>query len=129
MDSNLEAGLEIPGPCRVWCGHLGLRDDEIAKLWQAFIPYGHCDGATEWPYSDSDATSAIELMKRLNGRLSFICLEGTGEKTRRFIATTGVLAPFTFQEVPFRNHSDEWLLRPSPGRTALRAWVRELLPR
>jgi hypothetical protein len=111
------------------CGYLGLRDDEIAKLWCAFIPYSHYDGMTKWPYPGADAASGIERMKRLNGRPSFICHEGSVEATRRFIEASGVRAPFTFEAAPFRNHNDEWVLRPSPTRTALRKWLREVLAR
>jgi hypothetical protein len=109
------------------CGYLGLRDDEIAKLWRAFIPYSHYDGMTRWPYPGADAASAIERMKRLNGRPSFVCHEGSVEATRRFIEASGVKAPFTFEAVPFRNHNDEWALRPSPTRAALRKWLKEAL--
>ena len=111
----------------IGCGYLGLHDDDIAKLWRAFIPYSHYDGMTKWPYPASDAASAIERMKRLNGRPSFVCHEGAVEKTRQFVAASGVAAPFTFQAVPFRNHNDEWILRDTPARTALRAWLKEVL--
>lgn len=111
----------------IGCGYLGLHDDEIAKLWRAFIPYSHYDGMTKWPYPASDAASAIERMKRLNGRPSFVCHEGAVEKTRQFVAASGVAAPFTFQAVPFRNHNDEWILRDTPARTALRTWLKKVL--
>lgn len=109
------------------CGYLGLHDDEIAGLWQAFIPYSHYDGDQLWPYPASDAASAIERMKRLKGRPSFICQEVSIEKTRQFIEASGVAAPFTFQAVPFRNHTDAWVLRESPARAALRQWVHTVL--
>jgi len=109
------------------CGYLGLHDDEIAKLWRAFIPYSHYDGVKMWPYPASDMASAVTRMKRLNGRPSFVCHEGSVEKTRQFIAASGVKAPFTFEAVPFRNHNDEWVLRFSPARAALRAWLKEVL--
>ncbi len=111
----------------IGCGYLGLHNDEIAKLWRAFIPYSHYDGVTQWPYACSDAASARERMKRLNGRPSFVCHEGGVEATRQFIAASGVSAPFVFQVVPFRNHSDEWILRESPARRTLRAWLKEVL--
>ena len=111
----------------IGCGYLGLHDDEIAKLWRAFVPYSHYDGVTPWPYPASDAASAIVRLKRLNGRPSFICHEVTVEPTRQFVATSGVTAPFIFQTVPFRNHNDEWILRASPTRTALRTWLKEVL--
>jgi hypothetical protein len=68
-------------------------------------------------------------MKRLNGRPSFVCHEGSIEATRRFIEASGVKAPFTFEVVPFRNHNDEWVLRPTPARAALRVWLKEVLAR
>ncbi|MCX7887463.1 MAG: hypothetical protein N3B01_09465 [Verrucomicrobiae bacterium] len=68
-------------------------------------------------------------MKRLQGRPSFVCHEGSVEHTRRFIEPSGVKAPFTFQVVPFRNHNDAWVLRPSPARDALRTWLKDVLSR
>jgi hypothetical protein len=38
-----------------------------------------------------------------------------------------VQAPFTFQAIRFRNHSDQWVLRDIPERQALRDWVRAVL--
>ena len=111
----------------IGCGYLGLHDDEIAKLWRAFIPLSHYDGVDRFPYAGSDAASALRRMQRLNGRPSFICHEGSVERTKAFIAQSGVDAPFTFQAVPFRNHNDEWVLRPSPARDALRAWLEDVL--
>lgn len=109
------------------CTYLGLRNDEIAKLWRAFIPFSHYDGVGNFPYADGDAASAIARLKRIAGRPSFICHEGSVEKTRQFIEASGVRAPFTFQSVPFRNHNDEWILRDSPARQALRTWLRDAL--
>ncbi len=109
------------------CGYLGLRDDQTAKLWRAFIAYSHYDGLTRWPYPDSDTAAAIARMRRLHGRPSFVCHEGSVEPARQFIESSGVTAPFTFVTVPFRNHNDEWVLRPSPARDALRKWLEEVL--
>jgi hypothetical protein len=109
------------------CGYLGLRDDETAKLWRAFIPYSHYDGLNKWPYPASDATSAYVRLKRLNGRPTFYIHEGPGDNMRKFLAAGGVTAPFTLQPAPFRNHNDEWILRDTPTRTKLRTWLAEVL--
>jgi lysophospholipase L1-like esterase len=109
------------------CGYLGLHDDDVAKLWRAFIPYSHYDGVHTWNYPASDAASAIARMQRLHGRPTFVCQEGSVEATKTFIAASGVQAPFTFQAVPFRNHNDAWTLRDSPARQALRAWLQDAL--
>jgi hypothetical protein len=46
-----------------------MHDDEIAKLWKAFVCYSHYDGeSTGWPYPDADKLSAIGRLKRLGGR-------------------------------------------------------------
>ena len=109
------------------CGYLGLHDDEIARLWRAFIPYSHYDGVRTWSYPASDAASALARLQRLRGRPSFVCQEGSVEATKKYIAASGVQAPFTFQAVPFRNHNDGWTLRESPARQAVRAWLRDVL--
>lgn len=109
------------------CGYIGLHDDEIAALWRAFIPYSHYDGVSRWSYPASDTASAIARMQRLKGRPTFVCQEGSVEATKKFIAASGVRAPFTFEAVPFRNHNDGWTLRPSPTRAKLRAWLQEVL--
>ncbi|MCX7008096.1 MAG: GDSL-type esterase/lipase family protein, partial [Kiritimatiellaeota bacterium] len=109
------------------CGYIGLHDDEIAALWRAFIPYSHYDGVSRWSYPASDVASAIARMQRLKGRPTFVCQEGTIAATKKFVAASGVQAPFTFEAVPFRNHNDGWTLRPSPTRAALRAWLQDVL--
>ena len=109
------------------CGYLGLHDDEIAGLWRAFIPYSHYDGMKPWPYPASDAASAYERMKRLNGRPTFFVHEGSAEAVRKFLDEGGVKAPFTLQPAPFRNHDDAWVLRDTPARKALRDWLADVL--
>lgn len=111
------------------CGYLGLHNDEIAGAWRAFIAYSHYDGARDWPYPGADVRAATERLRRLRGRPSFICHEGQSEldRTRRFVEASGVEAPFTFRVTPYRNHSDAWVLRPSPTREELRAWLGEII--
>ena len=108
------------------CNAIGLWDDDIATLWRAFIPYSHYDGVIErWPFRDADRASALTRLRRLAGRPQFICDEGETNlaATRDYLESTGVPGRFTFQATGFRNHNDAWLLRPSPARTALRAWL------
>ncbi|HJN81537.1 MAG: hypothetical protein QF749_04230 [Verrucomicrobiota bacterium] len=110
------------------CNYLGLYDNEIAKLWRAFIPYSHYDGIAAWPYPASDRDSALARLKRLAKRPQFICHENTVSKlnlaaTKQWIESTGIKANLTFAETGFRNHSDAWLLRDSPIREQLRAWL------
>ncbi len=116
------------------CNFIGLHDDEIAKLWAAFVPFSHYDGVHErWGYPGADRASALVRLKRLGGRPQFICGEsgpdgrGSFIATKRYLEGTGVTAPFTFRETGFRNHNDAWTLRPSPARKELRRWLDEVL--
>jgi hypothetical protein len=109
------------------CNYIGLHDDEIARLWLAFIPHSNYDGLMRWDYTGSDRASALQRLKRLRGRAQFISQEVSIEATRRYLAGTGVEAPFTFQALPYRNHRDDWVLRDIPERKRLRDWLRRVL--
>ena len=112
----------------IGCNYLGLRDDKIAALWRAFIADSHYDGQlTHWGYPGADRASALERLKRLNGRPQFICMENSVEPIRQYVESTGVAGNFTFQSLGFRNHSDQWVLRDVPERKALRDWLRKAL--
>lgn len=110
------------------CNVIGLHDDEIAKLWCGFFCYSQYDGVSEkWPYAGSDRKTALERLQRLGGRPQFICQEGSVEATRKYLGETAVVGDFTFLKTGFRNHNDAWLLRPSPGREAARAWLKRIV--
>ena len=114
------------------CNYLGLHDNETAKLWRAFIPYSHYDGIATWPYPASDRDSALTRLKRLAKRPQFICHEVTGSRltlaaTKKWIETTSIKANLTFADTGIPNHNDAWLLRTSPAREHLRAWLKRVL--
>jgi len=110
------------------CNYLGLHDDEIAKLWCGFIAHSHYDGVRKWAYEDSDRAAALVRLKRLNGRPQFISQENGGTAvTKRYLEETGVKGALTFMDFPYRNHTDEWVLRPIKERELLRQWVAEVL--
>jgi hypothetical protein len=111
------------------CNYIGLHDDEIAGLWRAFIAHSHYDGVRRWGYAGDDRASAIERLKRLNGRPVFISHEGSVDDTRRYLASTGVEAPFRFEVLNYRNHRDDWVLRDIPERQHLRDWLAQVLKR
>jgi len=109
------------------CNYIGLRNETIAPLWRAFICHSHYDGArTTWPYGDADRASASVRLQRLHGRPQFISHEGSVDETRRYVAETGVHAPFTFLDFPFRNHTAQWALRDCEQRRKVRVWLRSL---
>jgi hypothetical protein len=52
---------------------------------------------------------------------------GSIQQTRRYIESTKVDGDFTFETLPYPNHTDAWVLRPIFLRDTLRHWVRRVL--
>lgn len=109
------------------CNFIGLHDDEIASLWCGFICHGHYDGVKEWDYPEVKGNSAATRLGRLGGRPQFISHEGSVDATREYLRKAGATGEFTFQALPYRNHTDSWVLRDIVERQALRAWVAGVL--
>ena len=107
----------------IGCNYIGLHDDAIAKLWYGFICHSHYDGVrTGWPYGGADREAALVRLKRLQGRPQFISHEGSVQATEEWLRSTGEKADWTFVPLPFRNHTDAWVLRDLPERKRLREW-------
>lgn len=104
---------------------IGLHDDDIAQLWAGFFLFSHYDGVRTWPYPGSDRDAALVRLKRLGMRPQFIAHEGTVDAIRDYLSATDVTGQWTFQAVPYRNHSPEWLHRDNPARAAARQWWRQ----
>jgi hypothetical protein len=109
------------------CNYIGLHDDGIAGLWLAFIAHSHYDGVRQWDYPESDPASAAKRLARLRGRAQFISQEASVEATRKYLEGTGISGAFTFQPLPYRNHTDTWVLRDIQERRVLRDWLRKVL--
>jgi hypothetical protein len=109
------------------CNYIGLHDDQIAGLWRAFIAHSHYDGVHSWPYAGSDRRSAMERLQRLRGRPQFISHEGSVHDTQKYLTEAHADGVFTLQPLPYRNHTDTWVLRDIPEREALREWVQNIL--
>lgn len=110
------------------CNYIGLHDEAIAALWRAFFCHSHYDGVNEsWPYPGADRASALVRLRRLGGRPQWISHEGSIAPTEAYLKGTGVKGDFTFHAIPIRNHSDQWVLRDTPDRTAARAWLQRVL--
>ncbi len=110
------------------CNYLGLHDDKIAARWKALIAFSHYDGVREWPFPNSDAESASVRLKRLGNRPQLICGEKEqAEVTERYLKPLMGTSQITFVSTGFRNHSDRWVLRPSPARARLRAWLQQAI--
>lgn len=104
------------------CNYIGLHDNEIASLWRGFICHSHYDGVRQWPYAASDRKSAAERLKRLGIRPQFISQENAIDETKRYLHEVYPAGNFTFQALPFTDHTDSWVLRDIPERQALRDW-------
>ena len=116
--------------------YIGLHNDRIAKLWTAFAPIAHYDGAhvtsTFPPYPNATAKDATERLGRLGPRPVFVageCEDATAQ-AQTFLNQTGLdLANFTVRGLGFIDHNGHWPLRPDPlgTRKELRAWVGKAL--
>jgi hypothetical protein len=109
------------------CNYIGLHDDRIADLWLAFVAHSHYDGVRSWDYEGSDRRSATQRLRRLRGRAQFVSHEGSVQDTQTYLEQVNADGRFTFQALPYRNHTDTWVLRDIPERQALREWAQRVL--
>ena len=128
--------------------YIGLFDDEIARLWCGFISHDHYDGVREWrgtawgfPLADY-RISAIQRLKRLNGRPVLICQNGVTQKVNEYLEDYKDLAKFTFIDVPIKKifpqipnalmihpHTDRWMFVDSEERQQVWNWMEKVSER
>ncbi|MCB1123576.1 MAG: hypothetical protein KJT03_18635, partial [Verrucomicrobiae bacterium] len=127
--------------------YLGLHDDEVAKLWTAFITHDHFDGIKEWgktswgtPLEKYQTEAAVRL-QRVAGRPYLVCQNGDKYGTETFVRDRlPTVENFTFIDVKtadifgsFPNsyvvhpHTDRWALLPSPYRTQVWQWMNRVV--
>lgn len=111
----------------IGCSFIGLRDEKVSALWRGFICHSHFDGVISWGYEGSDAEAAKKRLARLNNRPVFISHEVSTAKTRGFLKHNQIEGRFTFVDLPYPNHSDQWTLRDIKEREKLREWWREII--
>ncbi|QDU74210.1 hypothetical protein Pan97_12150 [Bremerella volcania] len=124
---------------------LGLHDDEVAKLWTAFITHDHFDGVRSWRGTEWGSPleayreKASQRLKRVAGRPYLVCENGNIEPTRAFIQSVlGDQHAFTFLPIDTRMifgefpnqyakhaHNDRWPLVPSHYRADAWGWMNE----
>ena len=112
------------------CSYIGLADDKIAAFWKGMIAHDHFDGQNKWGYPESDRTSALKRLARLQGRPVLVC----GNKND-YLKDHPKLGDFTFLPVPVEKifktpegpvihpHTDLWAHRESPTRKTARSWL------
>jgi len=108
------------------CNYIGLHDDDIAGLWRGFICHSHYDGVRAWEYPESDRKAAAVRIKRLKNRPQFISHERSIAETREYLEKALPEGNFTFQALPFTDHTDTWVLRDIPERKAIRDWFKKV---
>jgi hypothetical protein len=116
------------------CSYIGLADDEIASFWKGMIAHDHFDGQNKWGYPESDRTSALKRLARLQGRPVLVC----GNKND-YLKDHPKLGTFTFLPVPvseifnipegpvIHRHTDLWAHRHSATRQIARDWLLKLV--
>jgi hypothetical protein len=109
------------------CNYIGLHDDDIANMWKGFICHSHYDGVRKWNYPGSDRASAARRLDRLKNRPQFISHEGSVAETQQYLEKAHLKGNFTFKSLPYRNHTDAWVLRDIPERHAVREWFSKVL--
>ena len=58
----------------------------------------------------------------------FITCERNGTiETAEYLNSTGLALNATFMSTGFCNHNDQWILRPSKARSAIREWLSNLV--
>ena len=92
-----------------------MNDDATGKISGPVGSYSQLPPSIE--------ASALARLRRLGGRPQFISHEISTAETQKYLANTGIKAPFTFVDIPYRNHTDSWVLRDIPERRALREWL------
>lgn len=127
--------------------YLGLHDDEVAKLWSAFITHDHFDGVKSWggtswgsPLGEYQKEAA-ERLKRVNGRPYLVIQNGEEYGTEKFVSsvlestnnfeflhinTNDILGDFP-NEIAVHEHTDKWALVPSKSRIETQSWMNDLV--
>ncbi len=123
--------------------YLGLYDDEIAKLWTAFISHDHFDGVRAWRGTDWGAplqayrARASSRLRRVQGRPYLVCQPGEQYGTKEWVdAVLEQTDNFTYLNVDTRaifgsfphplaksSHTDRWPLLPSKSREVALKWL------
>jgi len=132
--------------------HVGLHDDEIARLWCGFVTHDHYDGVREWRGTDWGApleayrAAAADRLRRIGDRPVLVCQQGGTAEIEAWLESSGARpAQVTFLPVrigalfptlPCRlapgveivsPHTDRWLAVDGPDRRTARAWVAGVL--
>lgn len=114
--------------------YMGYSNDAIAATWKGSIAYAHYLGRpsdTVFPYPcNTSACGEVALARVAASRApQYIVeeLDNARNLTQVWVNSTGIQIDATYASTGFCNHNDAWVLRPSRGRDAMRAWYAQLL--
>lgn len=123
--------------------YIGLHDDEIAKLWTAFISHDHFDGIKEWGRTswgsplEKYREQSLERLKRVGNRPYFVSQNGSKYGTEEYLRSvlpdvsnytfSYIKATEIFGDLPNEfaktGHTDVWAIKPSPYRSRTWDWM------
>ena len=125
--------------------YIGLRDDDISKLWSAFFTTSHFDGVRPWvapwgvPLEKYRAT-AITRLQRVKGRPWRISEDNSVDDIAAFLKEAGLWGDnYILDPVPMKRlfpkipnayfidaHTDLWPLFDHPSGRRAREWVSKI---
>ena len=123
--------------------YIGLHDDQIAKLWSAFVTHDHFDGVKEWKRTgwgsplEKYRERALARLQRVGDRPYLVSQNGSATESADYIRSAlPDVSNFRFNDVRtdqalgnFPNefakagHTDRWLSMPSPYRARTWMWI------
>lgn len=122
--------------------YIGLHDDEISRLWSAFVTHDHFDGVKQWGTTWGSPLQeyrrrAVERLKRVGNRPYLVSQNGKNRGSEDFVRSNlPDTSNFTFSYINageilggFPNefaksaHTDRWPLKSSGDRTMTWAWM------
>lgn len=127
--------------------YIGLHDDEVSKLWTAFVSHDHFDGIRAWGRTswgsplEKYRKESLERLKRVGKRPYLVSQNGSKYGTEEYLQSVlPDVENFTFNDISagqifgsFPNkyaktgHTDIWAIKPSPFRVSAWKWMNQVV--
>lgn len=105
------------------CGYIGLRTDEIGRLWKGIHGCQHYDGSS---WKESNMADAVERAKRFRGKAIYQT-DNSQEKYQPVVDATASDVNWTWDQSGLGFHATAMFLDDRPSTLRLRKWYRELI--
>lgn len=107
------------------CGYIGLRNDEIARLWKGIVACQHYDGSN---WRQSRMEDAIRRAPRFRGQAIFqVDNSGMTANYEQLTGHTNAAVEWTWVSSGLGAHATAMFLDDRPSTRQLRQWFRELV--